>query len=117
MSLCRLVIDMSRRFQLSVHRKNEFWKKYAKQRGYNVTVSPSFPVKIPLNLVSLRSAEQSPSLPSSQEPSSLSVSIPFDVVEQAPVNFDTIHNRSKMLQVVPKGMAEYVYMLLLIVYI
>ena len=104
---------MSRRFRLSVHRKNEFRKKYAKQRGYNVTVSPSFPVQIPLNLVSLRSAEQSTSSPSSQEPLSLSVSIPLDVVEQ--VNFNTIHNCSKRLQVIPKGTAEYVYVLLLIV--
>ena len=114
MLLCRLVVSMSRRFRLSVHRKNEFRKKYAKQRGYNVTVSPSFPVQIPLNLVSLRSAEQSTSSPSSKEPLSLSVSIPLDVVEQ--VNFNTIHNYSK-LQVIPKGAAEYVYMLLLIVYI
>ena len=79
---------MSQRFRLSVHRKNEFRKKYAKQRGYNVTVSPSFPVHIPLNLVSLRSAEQSTNSPSSKEPLSLSVSIPLDVVEQ--VNFNTI---------------------------
>ena len=105
---------MSRRFRLSVHRKNEFRKKYAKQRGYNVTISPSFPVQIPLNLVSLRSTEQSTSSPSSKEPLSLSVSIPLDVVEQ--VNFNTIRNCSK-LQVIPKGTAEYVYMLLLIVYI
>ena len=116
MSLGKLVIDMSRTFWLSVHRKNKFRKKHAKQRGYNVTVTPSFPLQIPLNLVSLRSTEQTNSL-SFQEPLSLSVSIPCDVIEHAPVNFNTILDHAKLLQIIPKGMAEYVYLLLLIVYI
>ena len=119
MSLCRLVIDMSRRFRLSVHRKNEFRKKYAEQRGYNITVAPSFPLQIPLNLVSLRSVEQSTNSSSSQEPLSLSVSIPLDVVEQAPVNLNTIHNCSNVLQVIPKGMVVWwcMHVLFLFVYI
>ena len=99
---------MSRRFRLSVYRKNEFRKKHAKQRGYNVAVTPYFPVQIPLDLVSLRSAELSTSSTPFQEPLLLSISIPLHVIEQAPVNINTIHTHANMLQIIPKGMAEYV---------
>ena len=96
MSLGRLVIDMSRRSGFLSIGRMSFGKKHAKQRGYNITVTPSFPLQIPLNLVSLRSTEQT-NPPPFQEPLSLSISIPCDVIEQTPINFNTIHDRAKQL--------------------
>ena len=92
---------MGRQLRLSVHRKNEFRKKYAKHRGYNVTVTPCLPVRIPLHLVSLEHAGQG-TVSSSQEP--LKISVSLNLIEQAVVSFNAIQTGVKMLQIMPKGM-------------
>ena len=63
----RIAGGMGQRLRLSVYQKNEFRKKYAKQRGYKITMTPCLPVKIPLHLVSLKNAGQG-TVSSLQEP-------------------------------------------------
>ena len=97
---------MGRQRQLLVHRKNEFRKKYAKQRGYNVTVTPCLPVRISLHLVSLRNAAQGTVSPL-QEP--LKISVSFELIEQAVLSFNAIQTGVKMLQIMPEGVCMLVY--------
>lgn len=104
---------MGRRLRLSVHRKNEFHKKYAKQCGYIVSVTSCFQVRIPLHLVSLGNARQG-NVSSLQEP--LNVSISFDLIEQAVLSFNGIHTGVKMLQIMPKGMCMPVDVVVLVQY-
>ena len=104
---------MGRRLRLSVHRKNEFRKKYAKHRGYNVTVTPCLPVRIPLHLVSLEHAGQG-TVSSSQEP--LKISVSLNLIEQAVVSFNAIQTGVKMLQIMPKGMCMPFYIVAMVQY-
>ena len=103
--------DMGRQLRLSVHRKNEFRKKYAKQRGYNITMTPCLPIRIPLHLVSLKNVGQG-TVSSLQEP--LRISVSLDLLEQAVVSFNIIQTGVKMLQIMPKGMCMPVYVVALV---
>ena len=104
---------MGRQLRLSVHRKNEFRKKYAKQRGYNVTMTPCLPVRIPLHLVSLRNAGQGTVL-SLQGP--LKISVSFYLIEQVVLSFNAIQISEKMLQTMPNGMCMSIYVAELVQY-
>ena len=44
---------MYRKLRLSVHRKNEFRKKRTAKRGCTMKVTRSFPISLPLDLVSV----------------------------------------------------------------
>jgi len=88
---------MRRRSPLSVHRKNEFRKMYARQRGYSVTVNTELPVRIPLHL---EDSEQCKSVVSSL-PEPLKISVSLDLNKQAQLNFDVIQT-SEILQIMPK---------------
>ena len=100
MVLFRITGDMGRRLWLSVHRKNEFHKKYAKQQGYKITITPCLPVKIPLHVVSLKNAGQG-TVSSLQEP--LKISVSFGLIEQVEISFNIIQTGMKILQIMPKG--------------
>ena len=93
--------DMRRHHRLSVHRKNEFRKKYANQRGYNLTVTPCLLVRVPLHLVNMQ-CKTSSNVPALLKP--LKVCVAFDAIEQATLNFDTFHASVKVLKIIPQGM-------------
>ena len=82
---------MGRRLRLLVHRKNEFRKRYAKQRDYNVILTPSLPVATCITTL--------------QRP--LNISISLDLIEQAVLRFNAIQTQVKMLKIMPKGMCVY----------
>ena len=113
MVMFRIAGDMGRRLLLSVHRKNQFRKKYAKQQGYKITMTPCLSVKIPLHLVSLKNAGQR-TVSSLQEP--LKISVSFGLIEQAEISFNTIKTDMKILQIMPKGMCMSVYVVPLVQY-
>ena len=90
---------------------SEFRKKYAKQRGYSVTVTPQQLVEIPLHLVSLINAgEHKSPVPSSQE--TLRISASFDHIEQVALNFDTLHSNVNILQIMPNGNCDRIFVVL-----
>ena len=113
MIMFRLTGDMGRRLWLSVHWKNEFRKKYAKQRGYKISMTPCLPVKIPLHIVSLKNAGQG-NVSSLQEP--LKISVSFGLIEQVEISFNTIQTGIKILQIMPKGTCMSVYVAVLLQY-
>ena len=87
-------------FRLAVHRKNEFRKKYSKQRNYNVEVSPCFVVSVPLDKVKWLETKH----PASNPVELPKISIPRSVVEEMQVsNLDCLMQRLQAMPDIIEG--------------